>query len=111
MNGDRLQSPTTTTDQDRFALCRRRCLLISRSPAAAAAPPRPPPQPPPRAAGLPGFEGSVAAATLGGPSPAPEAAYLALLCLEGLADFRQGHSWAPQVVPSVETGEWAGCPG
>lgn len=53
----------------------------------------------------------MAAATLGGPSPAPEAAYLALLCLEGLADFRQGHSWAPQVVPSVETGEWAGCPG
>ncbi|KAL4440632.1 hypothetical protein ABPG75_003633 [Micractinium tetrahymenae] len=61
----------------------------------------------PHADGLPGFEGSIAAATLapplGGPAAAPEAAYLALLCHEGLADFRQAHSWGPQVVPAVET--------
>lgn len=59
------------------------------------------------AEGLPGFEGSIAAATLvpllGGPAASPEAAYLALLCHEGLADFRQAHSWDPGVVPSVET--------
>lgn len=59
--------------------------------------------------GLPGFEGSVNAATGAGASEGePAARYLASLCQQSLLEFQAQHSWEQQLLPGVETGAQQG---